>query len=260
MPLSESELHARVRKVLEHRAGGQSQVGHGISQHPGLTAGEVAAMIDHTALKADTNDDQIRELCNQALLYGFATVCVNPAWVPLCAALLEGSQVKVATVIGFPLGATLAKVKAFESQQCIAAGADELDMVINVGALKSRQYDVVEDDIASVVRAAHPAASVKVIIETCHLTDEEKVAACLLAADAGADFVKTSTGFGSGGATAADVALMRLTVGDTMGVKAAGGIRDAADALAMVAAGANRLGSSSGVKIVGELMEAEGRA
>lgn len=167
---------------------------------------------------------------------------------------------KVATVVGFPLGATLAEVKAFESQRCIVAGAGELDMVINIGALKSREYDVVEDDITSVVRTAHPAASVKVIIETCYLTDEEKVAACLLAADAGADFVKTSTGFGSGGATAADVALMRLTVGDKMGVKAAGGIRNAADALAMVAAGASRLGSSSGVRIVGELMQAEGGA
>ncbi len=254
MPLSDAELHAMVRAVHEQvdlrRGGAAVQTAVGAS----ADAGRMAAMIDHTLLKADANDDQIRELCMQALEYRFAAVCVNPAWVPLCVALLEGSGVATATTIGFPLGATLAAAKAAEGAQCVALGAAELDMVMNIGALKSRLYATVEDDIAAVVQAAHPRAAVKVIIETCYLTEEEKIAACLLAKAAGADYVKTSTGFGPGGATTADVALMRQAVGPELGVKAAGGVRSAADALAMVAAGATRIGTSAGVKILGELM------
>jgi deoxyribose-phosphate aldolase len=250
MPLSDLELHSQIRQVLK---------GPGV---PWVTnAGDLvdparmAGMIDHTLLKPNANDDQVRELCAQALEYAFAAVCVNPAWVPLCAALLEGSSVAVATTIGFPLGATLAEAKAQESKLAVAAGARELDMVINIGALKSGLYHVVADDVAAVVQAAHPNASVKVIIEACYLTDEEKVAACLLAQAAGADYVKTSTGFGPGGATIDDVMLMRRAVGPQLGVKAAGGIRSATDALAMAAAGATRIGTSAGIKIVGELME-----
>jgi deoxyribose-phosphate aldolase len=217
-------------------------------------AADLASTIDHTLLKPQATEDQIRQLCAEAREFRFATVCVNPAWVPLCAKLLTGSTVKVCTVIGFPLGATLSEVKAFESQRCIALGAQELDMVINIGALKSLQYGVVEDDIAAVVNAAHPlGASVKVIIEAAYLTDEEKVEACALAKAAAADYVKTSTGFGPGGATVEDVALMRRVVGPEMGIKAAGGVKTAEEAKAMIAAGATRIGASAGVKIVGEL-------
>jgi len=216
-------------------------------------ASEMASRIDHTLLKPQATEEQIRQLCAEAREFNFATVCVNPAWVPLCAELLSGSPVKVCTVIGFPLGATLADVKAFEAQRCVALGAAEVDMVINIGALKSRQHDVVEEDIAAVVRAAHAlGGSVKVIIEAAYLTDEEKVEACALSKAAGADYVKTSTGFGPSGATVEDVALMRRVVGPEMGVKAAGGIKTAADARAMIAAGATRIGTSAGVKIIAE--------
>jgi deoxyribose-phosphate aldolase len=216
-------------------------------------AADLAAMIDHTLLKPQATEDQLRQLCAEAREFGFATVCVNPAWVPLCSSLLAGSAVKVCTVIGFPLGATLAEVKVYESQRCMALGARELDMVINIGALKSRQYGVVEDDIASVVQVAHSlGASVKVIIEAAYLSDEEKVEACALAKAARADYVKTSTGFGPGGATVEDVALMRRVVGPEMGVKAAGGVKTAEEAKAMIAAGATRIGASAGIKIVGE--------
>ncbi|MGC8780578.1 MAG: deoxyribose-phosphate aldolase, partial [Anaerolineae bacterium] len=204
-------------------------------------AGEVAdpaALIDHTLLKPTATAAQIRQLCAEARGYGFAAVCVNPVWVALCAQELAGSTVKVCTVVGFPLGADLPEVKAFEAERCIALGAAEIDMVLNIGALKAHDYLAVRNDIAAVVQPAHAAgAIVKVIIETAYLTDEEKVAACVLAQDAAADFVKTSTGFGPAGATVADVALMRRVVGPTMGVKAAGGIRTAADLRAMVAAG-----------------------
>jgi deoxyribose-phosphate aldolase len=217
-------------------------------------AERIAGMIDHTLLKPTATEEQIRTLCAEALEYRFASVCINPAWVPLCAQLLTGSPVKVCTVIGFPLGATLAAVKAYETQQTIAAGAQEVDMVINIGALKSGQDQVVQDDIAAVVNAARPAGALtKVIIETTYLTEDEKIRACRLARAVGAEFVKTSTGFGPGGATAEDVALMRRTVGPEMGIKAAGGIRTAADAQAMIAAGATRIGASAGVKIVAEL-------
>jgi deoxyribose-phosphate aldolase len=217
------------------------------------SAADMASKIDHTLLKPQATEDQFRQLCAEARQFSFATVCVNPAWVPLCAQLLAGSPVKVCTVIGFPLGATLPDVKAFETQRCIALGAAEVDMVINIGALKSGQHDVVAEDIAAVVSAAHTlGGSVKVIIETAYLTDEEKATACTLAKMAGADYVKTSTGFGPSGATVADVALMRRVVGPELGVKAAGGIKTAADAEAMIAAGATRIGTSAGVKIMAE--------
>lgn len=219
----------------------------------GKVAADLARMIDHTLLKPDATADQISRLCAEARENHFATVCINPNWVSLCARLLQGSGVKVCTVVGFPLGATLPEVKAFESERAIACGASEIDMVQNIGALKSRDYKSVAADVEAVVRAAHTRqATVKVIIEAALLTDEEKVESCAIAQAAGADYVKTSTGFGPGGATAADVALMRKVVGPSIGVKAAGGIRTAQDAQEMIAAGATRLGASAGVKIVGE--------
>jgi deoxyribose-phosphate aldolase len=215
--------------------------------------GNVAPLIDHTLLKPDASQDQIAQLCYEARSYHFASVCVNPNYVKLCAQLLKGSDVKVCTVVGFPLGATPAGVKAYETQQATRDGASEIDMVINIGALKSQDYRVVYDDIATVVRTAHAGnALVKVIIEAALLNDEEKIIACQLSREANADFVKTSTGFGPGGATVADVALMRRVVGPTIGVKAAGGIKDYSDAQAMIAAGATRLGASAGVRIVQE--------
>jgi len=213
----------------------------------------VARLIDHTLLKADATQDQIAQLCYEARAHHFASVCINPAHVKLAAQLLKGSDVKVCTVIGFPLGASAAAVKAYEAQQAIRDGATEIDMVINIGALKSRDYQVVYEDIAAVVSTTHAAnAIVKVIIETAFLSDEEKVIACQLSKAAGADFVKTSTGFGPGGATTQDVALMRRVVGPTIGVKASGGVRNYADTQAMIAAGATRIGASAGVAIVAE--------
>jgi deoxyribose-phosphate aldolase len=218
-----------------------------------LTASALAALIDHTLLKPEAQEAAIRQLCAEAQRYGFASVCVNAGWAARCAALIEGSGVKVCAVVGFPLGATLPAVKAFEAAAAIRAGAAEVDMVINIGQLKDGDYFGVYTDIAEVVTAAKPAALVKVIIETALLRDPEKVAACVLAQEAGADFVKTSTGFGGGGATVADVHLMRLVVGPGLGVKASGGVRSALDALALVGAGATRLGASAGVRIVEEL-------
>lgn len=211
---------------------------------------DLARMIDHTLLKPDATRDEIEKLCQEALTYQFASVCVNPHWVPLAAQLLKGSPVKVCTVIGFPLGATSTAAKAFEAADAIAHGAQEVDMVLNIGALKSGDLDTVQQDIAAVVEAARGKALVKVILETGLLTRDEKITACRLAKAAGADFVKTSTGFGHGGATVEDVALMRETVGPEMGVKASGGVRDAATARAMIQAGANRIGASAGVSIV----------
>ena len=215
--------------------------------------GDIARLIDHTLLKPDATQAQIAQLCHEARQYGFAAVCVNPTHVKLCADLLKGTDVAVCTVVGFPLGATPPEVKAYEAQQAIDDGATEIDMVINIGALKGGEYDLVERDIAMVTRTCHNnGALCKVIIETALLTDEEKVKACELAKKAGADYVKTSTGFGPGGATVADVALMRRVVGPRMGVKAAGGIRSYAEAKGMVQAGATRIGASAGVKIVQE--------
>jgi deoxyribose-phosphate aldolase len=211
----------------------------------------LAGMIDHTLLKPDATPDQIAQLCFEARKHGFASVCVNPGWVPLCAQLLQGSPVKVCTVIGFPLGATAPEVKAFETQNAIDHGATEIDMVLNIGALKARDLDLVAREIRGVVQTAHARGPiVKVILETALLTDEEKTIACLIAKEAGADFVKTSTGFSGGGATVLDIALMRRVVGPEMGVKASGGVRTFEDAESMIKAGATRIGASAGVKII----------
>ena len=209
----------------------------------------VNSYIDHTLLKADANKEQILALIDEAKKYEFASVCVNPTWVKTAAELLKDSSVKVCTVIGFPLGASTSAVKAFEAKDAIANGADEIDMVINIGALKSRNLKLVEDDIKAVVEASGRKL-VKVIIETCLLTDEEKVEACQLAKLAGADFVKTSTGFSTGGATVEDVALMRKTVGERAKVKASGGIRTPEAAKALVEAGADRIGAGNGVVLL----------
>ncbi|WP_251552190.1 deoxyribose-phosphate aldolase [Neobacillus muris] len=210
----------------------------------------IARMIDHTLLKADATESQIEQLANEAKEYSFASVCVNPVWVKTAAEMLQDApDVKVCTVIGFPLGASTTETKAFETKNAIENGADEIDMVINIGALKGKQYSLVEEDIKAVVEAAKGKALVKVIIETCLLTDEEKVKACELSVKAGADFVKTSTGFSTGGATVEDIRLMRKTVGPDIGVKASGGVRSREDALAMVEAGATRIGASSGIAI-----------
>lgn len=209
----------------------------------------LAGMIDHTLLKADATRAQVERLCDEAVEHGFASVCVNTCWVPLCAERLAQSDVRVCCVVGFPLGAMAPESKAHEAARAVADGTDEVDMVINVGWLKDGELDAVREDIAGVVAAAD-GRCVKVIIETCLLTDEEKVRACELAVEAGAAFVKTSTGFSTGGATVADVALMRRTVGDRCKVKASGGIHTAEEARAMVEAGADRLGCSAGVAIV----------
>ncbi|MFZ0884168.1 MAG: deoxyribose-phosphate aldolase [Candidatus Acidiferrales bacterium] len=216
-----------------------------------LTASEIARLIDHTLLKPEATRDEIRKLCEEALKYGFASVCVNPWNVPQAAELLRGSAVKVCTVVGFPLGATLPEVKAFEAQESLKRGAQEIDMVINIGALKSGLLDAVAGDIRGVVETAHRGGGIcKVILETALLTREEKVQASLAAKNAGADFVKTSTGFSSAGATPEDVRLIRETVGVGTGIKAAGGVRTLEDLLKMVEAGATRIGASAGVKIV----------
>jgi deoxyribose-phosphate aldolase len=225
----------------------------GLQAGPSHYSREIARTIDHTLLKPDATRAQIETLCAEARENGFATVCVNPTWVPLCADLLRGSETGVCTVVGFPLGATRPEVKAFEASRVVAEGAGEVDMVLNVGALKSGDYRLVEGDVAGVVEASRRGgALVKVIIETALLTDDEKVQACVIVKAAGAEFVKTSTGFAQGGATAADVALMRRVVGPDMGVKAAGGVRDLKSAREMLEAGADRIGASVGVKIVQE--------
>ena len=218
---------------------------------------ELAKMIDHTILKANATQSDIEKLCDEAKKYNFASVCVNPYWVPLASDLLKNSTVKVCTVIGFPLGATSSESKASETEIAILQGADEVDMVINVGAMKNNQTDIVEKDILSVVNSARKTGKaqnkniiVKVILETCYLTKDEIKNACLCAKNAGADFVKTSTGFGTGGATVEDVKLMKETVGSSMEVKASGGIRDYETAIKMIEAGATRLGTSSGITIV----------
>lgn len=216
---------------------------------------DIARMIDHTLLKPDATPQQIAQLCNEAREYGFAAVCVNPVHVAQAAALLTGSATVVCSVAGFPLGANGTAAKVFETRQAIADGAREIDMVISIGHLKAGDDDHVRNDIRSVVEAVHADGAIcKVIIETALLTDDEKRRACMLAVEAGADFVKTSTGFASGGATVDDVSLMRAVVGERARVKAAGGIRTLTDARAMIAAGAERIGTSSGVAIVREIM------
>ncbi|MGU8581572.1 deoxyribose-phosphate aldolase [Clostridium perfringens] len=210
---------------------------------------QLAKMIDHTILKPEADKASIEKLCKEALEYNFASVCINPTNVELAAKLLKGSEVKVCTVIGFPLGANTMEVKAFETKDAIAKGADEVDMVINIGRLKDKDYEYVEKDIKAVVDAADKKALTKVIIETCLLTEEEKVKACELAKKAGADFVKTSTGFSTGGATPEDIKLMRETVGPEMGVKASGGVRSIEDAEAVIKNGATRIGASASIAI-----------
>lgn len=252
--------------VVHNKEGVRNIVGSGASR---ITTGvgieaaggvepDLAGMIDHTMLKPDATVSEIQKLCAEAKKYGFASVCINPGYVPLCAKLLQGTEVKVCTVIGFPLGATSTASKAFETEQAIRDGAQEVDMVINVGMLKSGDYEYIESDIFAVVSTARRYRVLsKVILETGFLNDEEKIQACVLCKRAGADFVKTSTGFGKGGATAGDIALMRRIVGSAMGVKASGGVRSREDALTMVASGADRIGASASVKIVlGEPAEA----
>ncbi|HEY7911806.1 MAG TPA: deoxyribose-phosphate aldolase, partial [Blastocatellia bacterium] len=216
-------------------------------------ARQVARYIDHTLLKPDATRDEILKICEEGARHAFASVCINPTWVREAACALRGSGVKVCTVIGFPLGANTTDTKAYEARRAIFDGASELDMVINIGALKSQDYGLVRRDIAAVVEVAHEFNYIsKVIIETALLSEDEKVRACLIAKEAGADFVKTSTGFSKGGATAADIALMRRVVGDQMGVKASGGVKDLKQAREMIQAGATRIGASVGVKIVQE--------
>lgn len=210
----------------------------------------INCFIDHTILKPETTKEMVRKVCDEAKLHNFASVCVNPYYVSYAKKQLERTSVKVTSVIGFPLGSTTKEVKAFEAKNAIENGADELDMVINIGALKDKEYDIVKEDIKAVVDAAKGKALVKVIIETCLLTDEEKEMACKLSVEAGADYVKTSTGFSTGGATVEDVKLMRKVVGPNIGVKASGGIRDTKKALEMIEAGASRIGASSSVAIV----------
>jgi deoxyribose-phosphate aldolase len=209
----------------------------------------LARLIDHTLLKADATEAAVKNICEEAKKYRFASVCINPANVKLAAEILKDSEVKVCTVIGFPLGANTSRVKAFETQDAIAAGAQEVDMVINIGKLKDKEYQYVKEDIKAVVEAAKGKALTKVIIETCLLTDAEKIAACKLAKEAGADFVKTSTGFSTGGATPEDIKLMRETVGTEMGVKASGGVRCVEDAVKVIEAGATRIGASASIGI-----------
>ena len=243
-----AELPASRAAVTCAGAGGASR-----AAVPGLECApdNFAQYFDHTLLKPDAMPEQVAKLCSEAREYGFASVCVNPTNVRQCSDMLHGSKVRVCSVVGFPFGATHPEVKAFEARMVILDGADEVDMVINVGALKAGLYGLVQHDIESIVCAAHPHdVAVKVIIEAASLSDDEKVRACSLAMAAGADFVKTSTGFGPGGATTHDVALMRKTVGQKMGVKAAGGIRDYDTAMKMIEAGASRIGASASVAIM----------
>lgn len=211
---------------------------------------KIQEYIDHTLLKPASTEEQVKKICEEAKKYGFASVCVNAYYTSLVRREIEGSSVKTCVVVGFPLGATTKEVKAFETKQAIQNGAEEIDMVINVGALKDKKYDYVKEDIKSVVEAAKGEALVKVILETCLLTDEEKVEGCKISKEAGADFVKTSTGFSTGGATVHDIKLMRETVGSDMGVKASGGVRTKEDADLVIAAGASRIGASASIAIV----------
>lgn len=213
--------------------------------------------IDHTILKPQATKDQVKKICEEANEYRFASVCVNSCWVSYCSDLLKDSPVKVCSVVGFPLGAMKSECKAFEAGSCVADGADEVDMVINIGMLKSADWDAVSRDIRLVREACGPAVLLKVIIETCLLTDDEKIRVCQIAKEQGADFVKTSTGFSTGGATAEDVRLMRKTVGEDLGVKASGGVRSYEDALRVIEAGASRIGASSGVAIMKGLRSSE---
>ena len=222
----------------------------GLSAAAGLVPGDLARFIDHTLLKPEASVEQVNTLCDEAAKHHFYSVCINSSWVEHCARRLGGSGVKVCAVVGFPLGAMDCRVKGFEARTAIANGADEIDMVMNVGAMKAGDIKTVREDMLTVRRACRSGIVLKVIIETCLLTDEEKVLACQIAKDVGADFVKTSTGFNKAGATPADIALMRRTVGPKLGVKAAGGVKSFEDAITMIENGATRLGTSSGVLLV----------
>ncbi len=247
----QTKVSSSLRNILEEGIGRISAAKDALADVP-QDARSLARMIDHTALKPDVTEHDIEVLCEEARRYGFATVCVNPCWVPLCASLLHDATPGVCTVIGFPLGANATRIKAEEASQAVREGAAEVDMVINVGHLRSGHLDYVFEDISAVVAASRAAgrAAVKVIIETCLLSDEEKAVACMISEAAGADFVKTSTGFSSGGATAEDIALMRRIVGTRLGVKASGGVRGHADAVRMIEQGASRIGASASVAIV----------
>ena len=238
-----------VKNIVQNGAA-RITAGIGIEAAGGIET-DLARLIDHTLLKPEATKEQIIQLCNEAKKYNFASVCINPCYVSLCSKLLRDTSVKVCTVIGFPLGANSTATKAFEAEHALRDGAKEIDMVINVGMLKSGEYEYVENDIFAVVTTARRyGALTKVIMETALLTDEEKIKGCLLAKHAGADFVKTSTGFSKGGATVGDITLMRKVVGTAMGIKASGGVRTRDEALAMVASGADRIGASASVKIV----------
>lgn len=213
---------------------------------------EMPKYIDHTILKPEATAEEVKKLCSEAKEYGFASVCVNGCYTKLVSTELAGSDVKTCVVVGFPLGAMTKEAKAFETAQAIENGANEIDMVINVGALKAKNYELLKEDIEAVVNAAKGKAIIKVIIETCLLNDEEKIKACEISKEAGADFVKTSTGFGAGGATKEDIALMRKTVGESLGVKASGGVRDYKTAMDMINSGASRIGASASISIVNE--------
>ncbi len=246
-----------IKKIVSN---GAARISAGKGIGPELKDISLARMIDHTMLKPEATPDEITTLCEEAKTYNFASVCINPSYVPLCSKLLSGTDVKVCTVIGFPLGATTTATKRAEAEEVLDKGAEEIDMVINIGKLKAGDYDYVFNDINQVVLAAKRKNAVaKVIIETALLTDEEKVKACLISKEAKADFVKTSTGFSKGGATSGDIALMRYVVGSSVGVKASGGVRTIEDAEEMIKSGADRIGASASVKIVtGDSSKAEG--
>jgi len=251
--MDNKELVERITREVMSKLGSTATAG--VSQPApacgGPTGSELAKYVDHTILKPDATRSQVEALCAEAARYGFASVCVNGCWVALCAKKLRGTGVKVCAVVGFPLGAMDSRAKGFETRCAVENGADEIDMVLNVGALKSGDLKLVEEDIRSVLRACRQTTTLKVILECCLLTDEEKVTACTIVKKVGAHFVKTSTGFSKSGATEQDVALMRRTVGPGMGVKAAGGIRDTGTAQAMIRAGATRIGASASVAIIG---------
>lgn len=237
-----------VKNIIKH---GAERIAAGIGVGNNIADQNLARMIDHTLLKPDATVDEVKKLCDEAKEYKFASVCINPSFVPLCRDLLKNTKVKVCTVIGFPLGATTTEVKRFEAEQALQNGAQEIDMVLNIGRLKQGDYEYVFNDINQVVLAAKKYNAIcKVILETALLTDEEKIKACVICKTAKADFVKTSTGFSKGGATAGDIALMRYVVGTAIGVKASGGIRTLEDAETMIESGADRIGASASVKIV----------
>jgi deoxyribose-phosphate aldolase len=237
-------------RLQSAKASGGAAAAPGVAATEGLLPSDLARFIDHTLLKPEATEEQVGALCDEAAKHHFYSVCVNSSWVEYCARRLGGTGVKVCAVVGFPLGAMESRAKSFEARTAIANGAAEIDMVMNVGAMKAKNLKVVREDMLAVRRACRSGIVLKVILETCMLSNEEKVLACQLAKDIGADFVKTSTGFNKAGATVADVALMRRTVGPKMGVKAAGGVRSFEDAVQMIRAGATRLGTSSGVLLV----------